>query len=309
MVKPRDGSRQTWMTAAICLTVLSGIIVWPPIVNVLGQEAVKPKTPPATVLQADLVGDLDKAIQLIEKNDYRTFIEQYGPVEILRKLRQQDLVDRAAALMASQPKTKTQLLTMLKALKGQSPKFDKSGGMATLEFDTSAGGTDEVPGELNIPDTLGLKLTGLGSDLNRVFADAAKLLEAGDITAFADRVFPASELARLQAADARQAMLQQFKETPELAQSMIADFKSLQTAKPTLTDNGNVASFSMASSKRTIKFQKVDANWRLFDDSPRVVTELTRQAKLKPGSAIRIVQMERIGGNWRFIELPVLRAD
>lgn len=310
MLKPRDGWQRK--VAAICLVALAGVFLLRSADDVMGQGA-KPKSPPAATGKTDLDSDLENAIQLIEKNDFAAFIDLYCPVDMLRRLRQQDLVDRAATVMKSQQRLKPQLLSLLKGLKGQSPKFDKSGGMAILEFDTSGGNVEEFLGELNIPESFDLKVTGLGSDLGRAITDATKLLEAEDISAFVDAVYPASELSRLQAPDSRKALLQQFKETPELAQSILADLKLLAAMKPVVSKEGDVATFSIPGDeqhpKRAIKFQKVDANWRLFDDSPRVVKELSRQTKLKPGSSITIVQMERIGGNWRFIELPMLRLD
>ena len=312
MLKPRGDWIRTSALAAISGLIFGGTVLLPPPANLMGQGPGKPKSADVATHKSNLTGDIAIAIQLVEKDEFRTFLELYCPVELLRKLRQEDLVDRAAAVMASQPKTKVQLLILLKALMEQSPKFDKSGGMATLDVDPTAGGIEEVPGELKIPDAFNLTATGLGSDLNRVIADAIKLLETAEFGTFVDRVFPASELGRVQSSDARKGLLMTFQETPELAKTMIADLKQLQSVEPEMTENGTVATFSIPSSersKRTIKFQKIGTNWRLFDDSPRVVTELSRQAKLKPGSTIKIIHMERVGGNWRFIELPILRMD
>ncbi|MBS0207132.1 MAG: hypothetical protein JSS49_30010 [Planctomycetes bacterium] len=310
MWKPHHRRKQS--SLPIRPAVIGGLVLLQLTASAMGQGGAIPKPTTATVRQPELAKDLDAAIQLIEQNDFQAFIEQYCPVDQLRTLRQQDLVERAATFMASHPKTKPQLLTLLKSLKEQSPKFDRSGGLATLQFDSSLGNVEEVPGELNIPETFGLKVTGLGSDLNRVITEATKLLEAGDFSTFVDKLFPASELARLKTDDVRQTLLLQFQETPELAKTMIADLKLLTTIKPEFSEKGTVATFTVSKGgarPRTLKFQKVDANWRLFDDSSRIVTELSRQATLRPGSTIKVVQMERIGGNWRFIELPMLRMD
>ena len=169
-----------------------------------------------------------------------------------------------------------------------------------------------------------------------MLAEAARLLAAGDFQTFVERLFPASELARLQEPGVMQDLLQQFQVAPEvlktpqrptqpkqptqsiqdspsLLQSLQADFKLLQTLTPELTDQGQVAVYRIDSQNqqpvRVIKFQKTGSDWRLFDDVGRVIAELTRQAKLKPRSVVTTVQMERIGGNWRFIELPALRLD
>ncbi|MEI8381227.1 MAG: hypothetical protein WCJ09_13950 [Planctomycetota bacterium] len=311
MMKPLTGWKQACLLTAVSLTVFAAVFLLQPVDPVMGQLANSSKS--LTAAKSDLPGDIKLAIQLIEKKDFRTFLELYCPVEMLRKLRQQDLVDRAATVLASQPKTKAYLLALFNSLQVQTAKFDKSGGIATLEMDPKSPIPDEIPGELNIAEIFELKLTGLGSDLSRVITEATKLLEEPNVTEFVDRVFPASELARLQTPDSRQTLLLQFKETPEMAKSIVADLKILATIKPEISKDGKEATFSVLggepSIKREIKFQKVGNDWRLFDDSPRIATELTRQAKLVPGATSKVVQMERIGGNWRFIELPALRMD
>lgn len=311
MMKSSNGYPWAGILTAISLATAGGMFLLQPPLTVLGQGESRAKTANADARSA-LAGDLKRAIELVEKNEFRTFLELYCPVEMLRKLRQQDLVDRAATVLASQPKSRSQLLIVLNALKAPSGKFDKSGGMVTLEFDTSASGlAEEIPGELNIPETFDIKLNGFGSDLPRAIAESIKLLEAAEFATFVDRLYPASELARLQDPGAMQALLQQFKETPELARSIIADLQRIQPLKASISKDGKVATYTLSGgvpkTDRTIKFEKVGADWRLFDDSPRVVTELTRQAKMIPGSEIKVVQMEWIGGNWRFIELPSLR--
>lgn len=338
-------TRGEWRRATIPLgLVLSGVVGMVTLVSVgdlSGQGPGNPgagttKSTSSVAREPDLVTDLDEAVRMVEQNDFRSFLERYAPVEVLRRLRQQDLFERAATVMAGQPQTKQQLLAILKALRKQTPTYDKSRGLATLQFDTLASGVDEVAGELHLPDTNGLKLVGLGGDLNKVHAEAERLLSAGDFPTFVERLFPASELARLQEPGAMQDLLQQFKATPEvsktpprptlpkqptqpvsdspsLLQSLQADFKLLQTLKPELTEKGQVAVYRIESADqqpvRVIKFQKSGNDWRLFDDAGRVSAELTRQAKLKPRSAVTTVLMERIGGNWRFIELPALRLD
>lgn len=335
-------TRGEWRRATIPLVlVLSGFVGMVTLVSVgdlSGQGtgnpgAGKSKSTSSATREPDLAADLDEAIRILEQNDFRTFLERYAPVEVLRRLRQQDLFERAATVMAGQPQTKQQLLAILKALRKQTPTYDKSRGLATLQFDTVASGVDEVAGELHLPDANGVKLVGLGGDLNKVLAEASRLLAAGDFPTFVERLFPASELARLQESGAMQDLLQQFQAAPEvskapprptlptqpipdspsLLQSLQADFKLLQTLKPELTEKGQVAVYRIESPDkqpvRVIKFQKSGNDWRLFDDVGRVTVELTRQAKLKPRSAVTTVLMERIGGNWRFIELPALRLD
>jgi hypothetical protein len=163
--------KREWLLTAIFLTVFSGFFVLQPAFDAMGQAG-KSKPSPTAALKPDLLADIKLAIQLVEKNDFRAFIEQYAPVEALRELRQMEPADRS-------------------------------------------------------------------------------------------------------------------KET--------------------------VATFSIPSadkqSKRKIRFQLVDSHWRLYDDSPRVVKELTRQANLKPVSAIQVIPMERIGSNWRFIDLPLLQGN
>ncbi len=348
MTRTRGEWRHATIPLALFLSGVIGLVMLVRVEDLSGQGTAnqgtdtqgkgKSKSTSSAVREPDLAADLDEAIRILEQDDFHTFLERYAPVEVLRRLRQQNLVERAATMMAGQPQTKQQLLAILKALRKQTPTFDKSRGLATLQFDPLVNGVEEVAGELHLPDTNGLKLVGLGGDLNKVTAEATRLLAAGDFPTFVERLFPASELARLQEPGAMQELLQQFKvatdpskpppaaklstlqpvrqplpDAPNLLQALLADFKQLQTLTPELTDKGQVAVFRIDSPDqqpvRVIKFQKTGGDWRLFDDVDRVKAELTRQAKLRPRSAVTTVQMERIGGNWRFIELPALRLD
>jgi len=221
------------------------------------------------------------------------------------------VLQQAAAMLAQQPQGKAQLLAILQALKKQTPRYDKSQGLATFEFDPFASGIPESPVELKLPAIDDSNLSGLGNDLTKVITQATKLLEAGDLTTFIENLFPATELARLKQADQLTALLQQFKDTPELQTAMLVDFKRMQATKAAMTDKGLVAVFKLAAGKdlpeRIVKMQKAGNHWRLFDDGPRVTTELARQSKLKPPGNAMTVQMELIGGNWRFVELPLFR--
>lgn len=260
-----------------------------------------------------LMRDLDEAIRLVEKNEFKTFLERYAPVEVLRNLRQKDLVDQAATVMAEEVQTKYRLLIVLNALKKQTPRFDKTRGLATLDFDPTATNAAELHVDLRLPDPEGVKLAGLGGDPARVIAEAIRLLEAGDVATFAQKLFPATELARLNNESQMQTLVRQFQDQPELAKAMIANFKRMQSVKPELADGGQTAVFVLKAEPgvvpRTIKLQKVRGDWRLFDDSPRVSKEIRRQSQLKPGSSVTPVQLELIGGNWRFIEIPLFRLE
>jgi hypothetical protein len=116
-------------------------------------------------------------------------------------------------------------------------------------------------------------------------------------------------MARLQAEEQLQAVVQQFKDVPELPKSILADLKRIKGMKAELTEKGQVAVFKLPAEgdqpARTIKFQKASSGWRLFDDSPRVSKELVRQAQRKSRGAVTHVQvqMELVGGNWRLVEL------
>ena len=301
--------------------------------NAANSGAKKTKSSSVPTREPEIATDLDDAIRLLNESDFKTFFEKYAPVEILRRLRQQDLVERATTVMSSEPQTKRHLLSVLEALRKQTPVFDKSRGIATIQFETLGSGIVEISGELHLPATENLKLTGLGKDLNKVLAEATRLLAAGEVQAVVNGLFPASELARLQEPGAMQDLVQQLsvgpipskfapaqqtgrkaiQDTPPELKAWQADLRQLQSLSPELTDDGRLAIFRIESpgslSVRIIKFQKTEAGWRLFDDVKRVTTELTRQSKLKPKAGIMTVQMERIGGNWRFIELPALQVD
>ncbi len=294
---------------AILTIVVAGLMFWQSAGETHGQGKAKSKAAAPAAAAPDLEADLDEAIRVVEAGEFQKFLERYAPVDVLRRMRQEDVVEQAAAMLAQQPQGKAQLLAVLRALKKQTPRYDKSRGLAKLDFDPLASGVPEAAGEFKLPATNDLKLMGLGDDLPTVLAKAVKVLEAGDVNTFVEHLFPATELVRLQARDQLQAVIQQFKDTPELQAALLADFKRMQAAKPELTEKGQIAVFKLAGGKgepeRTVKLQKGKAGWRLFDEAPRVAAELTRQAKLQPQSSVTNVQMELIGGNWRFVELPM----
>jgi hypothetical protein len=275
-----------------------------------GQAKAKPRAAAGAADEPDLAADLDDAIRTVEAGEFQKFLERYAPVELLRKMRQEDVVEQAATMMAERPQGKAQLLAVLKALRKQQPRFDKSRGLATLDFDPFASGVPEAAGDLVLPSGAAMKLTGLGSDLPKALAEAIKLLENGDIAVLVERLFPPSEVARLRQPDQLAALRQQFEEAPELLTAMVEDFERMRRVNPELTDKGQLAVFKLPAEKerlaRTVKLQKVGSDWRLFDDAPRVSAELVRQSKLKPRSSVTSVLMERVGGNWRFVELPLL---
>jgi len=284
--------------------------------NVHGQDGAGK----ATLFSAreQLNADLDIAIKLVEDGDFVAFLDRYAPADQLRRMRVENVVERAAKALGSKSKIKAQLVTTFKALKEQTPKFDKSRNMATIEFDPVANGLEESAPELQLPSTQGLELTGLGGDLKSVLAAASKLLDAGEHEAFVLKLFPASELARLQAPGALQDLVEQLKTPsspvgPNLTAALTADLRSLQGMSPEMTEGGTVATYKTKAKpgqpSRTIKFQKKGSDWRFFDNAEAVVAELARQSNLKARSATTAVAMERIGGNWRFIELPNVFDD
>jgi hypothetical protein len=302
---------RTKIAAAIFAIGAASMLVGNSASEAFAQSKAKPKPVAQAVDEPDLATDLDEAIRIVEAGEFKKFLERYAPVELLRKMRQEDVVDQAATMLAQQPKGKAQLLAVLKALKKQTPRYDKSRGLATLEFDPQASGVPEAPIELKLPATGELKLVGLGDDVAKTIVEATKLLEKGEIGTFVERLFPATEIARLAQNDQMAALLQQLKDNPEMKTALLADLKRMQATKAELTEKGQVAVFKLAASKelpaRTVKMQKTGDHWRLYDDGPRVAAELTRQSKLKPQSSVMNVQMELIGGNWRFVELPLFR--
>jgi hypothetical protein len=319
-----------WRTAVAGAALFSFIVVTSMLTlpqSLLGQPAAS--TAKSSPNHSDeIVKDLDEAIRILEKGDFKLFLELYAPVEALRKLRQQNLVDRAAAGMAGQPQSTRKLIATFKALKSTPPKFDRSGGLAVLEFDPRPHGIDEIPGELHLPASEGQKLTQLGSDLKVVLKQASKLLDDGDYKEFVEGLFPASEIARLKTPGAMQELLLLFQRGPDSAPfveggkrmtgsplliSLKADLALLQTMTPEVAEQGKLAVFHIDAKPdqpaRDIKFQLVEGSWRFFDNAERITNELSAQSKLKPRSAVVVVQMERVGGNWRFIELPAIKSE
>ena len=260
----------------------------------------------------DLMADIDDAIRLVEAGDFQTFLERYAPVEILRRMRQQDLVERSAALLAGRAESKAQLLSMLRAIKEQKPRYDRTRGLAVIDLAQPQPDVADDEDGLHPPDTKSLTLTSVRGDLPAVLSEAVRLLEESDVSQFVNRFFPPTEMARISDESQLQALLQQFQELPELRLALLADFQRMQSVKPELVENGQVAVFRLDAGQgragRMIKLQKFNGSWRLFDDASRVSQELVRQSQHKMQNAPTSVQFERIGGNWRFVELLLLRT-
>lgn len=309
MVRSNAVARTT--LRSLVAIALAATLFWHAPHESYGQKKASEKTKTEADAPPDLSADLDEAIRLLQQGESQRFLERYAPVDLLRNLRRNEILERAAGDFGKNP-LKAQLIAVLRALKRQEPRYDKSGGLATLEFDPFGAGIPDTAQELRFPSGADLKLTGLGDDLAKALAAAVKLLETGKITDFAERFLPASEVARLREGDQMAALEQQFKDTPELSAAMLKELKQMQAAKPQLVEKGQVALFVFepadkeGQEPRTIKLQKASGGWRLYDDAPRVAAELLRQSKLKPASTIIQIEMELIGGNWRFVSLPVL---
>ena len=90
-----------------------------------------------------------------------------------------------------------------------------------------------------------------------------------------------------------------------LLTSTLADLQRLQQLEPEIDVGAAVASFTLDRSDgppRTIKLQRVEGHWRLFDDNARIRNELSRHAVLEPAGTANKLRFERIGGHWRLMD-------
>jgi hypothetical protein len=314
--------RGEWNRRAVSLAILvSGVIgaaafVSPGEVKAQGVG----KQNPSATKEPDLTADLDAAIRSVEQNDFITFLDLYAPVDVLRRLRQQDLVERSAKVIASQPQTKRRLLVMLKALREQTPKYDKSRGLATLQFDPNAHGDDSVPGEIQLPNTDDLKLAGLGGDLKKVVEGASVLLAAGDLKKFVEQLFPASELARLKDPAAMQDLLQQIGGAANppvnggLSSGGGAGSFTAPTPKPAPARPGlNRPGAKPPSADSPTLLQALQADFKRLQTLTPELTDKGQVAvykiESKDGQPVRVIKLQKVGGHWRLFDNSARVAD
>lgn len=284
-------------------TAVAGVVLAMSVWQGMGYAQPKPAASEPKI--ADDLADLERAL---EAKDYATFIEKYVPVEDLRQIRKQNILNQVGQQFAARPES-AKLLALVKKLKTLTPTYDPSKGEATFTMPELVGTDAEsiVP-----PDPTGKPGPGYGGDLKAVLAACVVDIDKADWKTFVAKMYPAREAARLQDSGELQTLIATLDAHPGMREQLRADLKQMQALQPRIT--GNVAEFTLkrrALPDRTVKLQKSGADWRFFDNSAAVTAEIQKIAALKlpdfkAASDEGQVRFERIGGNWRFVKMPRL---
>lgn len=263
---------------------------------------------------------LDDAIGRLDTGDFLGFMEYYLPTEELRQMRRSKVVARVAEGIRTQPNQVAAIRErFVRAKASKSLTFDESQSVVSIDLTA----TDEkvaapkVPAYVEPPVTA-VVVTGYGADLKIALGKAIASIESGKVDEFVAKMFPVGAL-REPGFDKKQATLvATFKATPKLLEPMLADLKALQSLNPVMADNGATAVFAIEGAAlaapsqngpkkapdRTIKLQKVDGHWRLFDNTTAARKTLAQQLTLAlpevdPSSSNDVLTLERFGDGWR----------
>ncbi|MBW3541531.1 MAG: hypothetical protein KY476_14785 [Planctomycetes bacterium] len=93
-----------------------------------------PAAPTGIVLDGypgDLPDVLDAAIATLENGEYRTFVLQFYPHDVVKRLIHHDKLDSLTSRFAERPEMAESMIADLRALKDIQPKLDKNAALAT----------------------------------------------------------------------------------------------------------------------------------------------------------------------------------
>ncbi len=291
--------------------------------------ATSPSTPatPADEVRAALVD----ALTLLEQKKYKEFFENYAPTEELRQMRQQNALDKAAAEFGNAPHSQL-LHDLMKYLETQTPQLSDDGGLATFTVPEDwrspapAGTEPAVPDDATpgIPETRATApvelstepVPGYSGELASVLEQAAQALQADDVKAFIENMFPIGEVQRLRGAEPYAEVLERLSENPDMKTRMIADLQAAAKATPVMDATGTVATITLPPAgknalERTLRFEQVEGHWRLFNAAgpirESVAAQLKNQPPVLPNQTPepdpRQFQLERIGTQWRILKI------
>ena len=170
---------------------------------------------------------------------------------------------------------------------------------------------DYVP---TIADRPKQPVIGLGSDLQQMLLQAAKLLDARKYDDFVNSVYPLAELARLEQEDGMERHILRITSRPEMKEAMLRDLKAVYDSPQAVTVSGSMAEANLPAlvpgdTPRIIRFELVDGNWRFFDggrsthEEQKKLVEKSAGGYTLPGSKGSMV-LSYSDGSWRLIGMP-----
>lgn len=255
---------------------------------------------------ASLQAAIDRAIELLEADDFEGYIEEFYSVEEYRRLRTGRRLTDEARHLAALPGFKDRMLMAFRAARETEPRWSNEAGVARFSINLTALAEPADPAEATAPvaEPAVPDVAGWGDDLDQVLSSALSALNDEDYATFVERIFPAAEVVHMQSSDGMDLLLLKIETYPEMAEAMQRDLEECQSARAEI--DGDVAQFTLTEGRenpQTVKFQLVGGNWRFYDSITSVREEAAASAAEagSDGDDIVIIELEQIGNEWRLV--------
>lgn len=310
-----DFLRHVLIRRRLCGAIVVGLTLFADSPGVLSQQSTTKTTRPNEAVktpQAQVRAALEDAIKRLDSGDLHGFLEYYLPVDELRQIRLQKLRTKQIADEVKQNPQQLEAIRerLVKALKSKGWVVDETESIVTIDLTKITEAEPVKPPEYVEPKLTQVAINGYGDDLNTVLSKALAVAQSRKVDELIANMFPVGAL-REPGFDKRQKSLAAMsKEKPDLLKPMVADLKRMQSMKPKLVDNGNTAEFLFAGTdhipERTVKLQKVDGNWRFFDQTTAARKAIAKQ-QTRPLREVNVIddtttlRMEKLGDAWRLM--------
>ncbi len=254
---------------------------------------------------SSLQTSLDRAIELLEAENYEGYIEEFYPVEEYRRLRTGRRLTDEARHLSALPRFQERMVSVYRIARETEPRWSDGGAIARFSInltdleEPADPAVAEAPTTPTIPD-----VAGWGDDIDQVLASALAALNDEDYESFVEHIFPANEVVHMQSTDGMELLILKLETYPEMVEAMQRDLEQCQSAAR--TSDSDVTEITLTGDRRnpqTVKFQLVGGNWRFFDSVTPVREEAAFVASTAGGDGDDIVtiEMERIGREWRLV--------
>lgn len=322
-------SRMAWRSGVSLRMILpligivAGLALWHGFTEAMGQPAAQSssigkktaKPTPAADLQAlyisALQADCVRAASLLEKQNFREFIEEYFPVNDLRILRERSQLQRASQDPRLLGTVRTRLASALRLCAKAVPQMSLENGVATVEIVLPEMKSDPEPAVS--PKSLAVipeELRGFGADLDKALENAFQSAKAGEWETIVTDFYPLSEVRHLRASLELGEQINIIRQLPAMQTTFIRDLDMMRGEKPVFSEGNTVAEWKLilGREEHPVRLQLQNGHWRLFDSVKGLrqqAQELINQKKENPPDGT-LFRWERFGDRWRLLSLDVL---
>ncbi len=224
-----------------------------------------------------LTADLQEAIDLLKAKKHTLLVYDFLPG--LAMIAQDDPrrggPGNASSLLTIPPEVADMLLGQLTAALAGDRTFNRNHTL--VQIDCVLKPSEIVPPKppANLPaleSAPKVDSEGLGGDLKKALASATRLLQADETEQFIRAMYPLPKLGRLTNSDELRKLLGRLKANPAMKEAMLRDLQF--AARSEIDVKESVAEVTLpplvqGDPERTVKFEKVQGNWRFFDsDAP-----------------------------------------